>query len=264
MRVTDFIECDWGQGIPTAIRYGDIHGINFGIETADRHSFFTLAPERHGARITEDHAARNGPELGERCLTVDMAEGNWAAVIMSRLRERSLTLSASLTTLSPSLFQDFVVRAVFSSDSFTSASIGGEDFDHTGSNIYHQHPVRTAMLSGPSARVSFQVTEAIAGSAFEQVLYVRDAPEGWVVHARLIPKAPYARIWVRWFNRFARLSLPDWASRSLLSVPGLKARLWYAAERGGRGAFQLQASGLASLNAGERIALSMEMNFERS
>ena len=79
------------------------------------------------------------------------------------------------------------------------------------------------------------------------------------MHARLIPKMPYALLWVRWFNRFARISLPGWASRILLSVPGLKSRLWYAAERGGRNVLQLQASGLARLDAGEHVALAMEM-----
>ncbi len=264
MRVTDFIECDWEYGVPTAIRCGGMRGTGFGIETADRHSFFTLAPERHGARIIEDRALKNGPEAGERHLTVEMAEGRWSTVLTSRLRGRSLTLSASLTTLSPSLFQDFVVRAVFSAESFTVAAIAGERFEHTGSNIYHQHPVRHATLSGSNGKLEIRVTESETLSAFEQVLYIRDAPEGWVVHARLIPKPPYALLWVRWFNRFARLSLPDWASRALLSVPGLKSRLWYAAERGGRNALQLQASGLARLNSEERIALSMEMTFERS
>tara|TARA_E500000318_G_scaffold75188_2_gene69786 strand:- start:14282 stop:15076 length:795 start_codon:yes stop_codon:yes gene_type:complete len=264
MRVTDLIECDWEYGVPAALRCGGMRGTGFGIETADRHSFFTLAPERHGARIIEDRALRNGPEAGERHLTVAMAEGRWSAVITSQLHERGLTLGASLTTLSPSFFQDFVVRAVFSAGSFTSASISGEHFEHTGSNIYHQHPVRQAALSGPAGAVEIRVSDTVAGPAFQQVLYVRDAPEGWVVHARLIPKPPYALLWVRWFNRVARLSLPDWASRALLSVPGLKSRLWYAAERGGRDALQLQASGLAHLNSEERIALSMEMTFERS
>ncbi len=262
--MTDFIECDWEYGVPAAIRCGGMHGIDFGIETADRHSFFTLAPERHGARIIEDRALKSGPETGERNLTVAMAEGRWSAVIISELHERGLTLGASLTTLSASLFQDFVVRAVFSSESFTEAAIGGEHFQHTDSNVYHQHPARHAMLSGPAGKIEIRVTEYIALSAFEQVLYIRDAPEGWVVHARLIPKPPYALLWVRWFNRFARLSLPDWASRALLSVPGLKSHLWYAAERGGRDALQLQASGLAHLNSEERIALTMEMTFERS
>lgn len=268
MRVKDFIErdweCDWEYGVPAAIRCGGMRGIDFGIETADRHSFFTLAPERHDARIIEDRALKNGPEAGERNLIVAMAEGRWSAVITSKFHERALTLGASLTTLSPSLFQDFVVRAVFSTESFTTASIGGEHFEHTGSNIYHQHPVRQATLSGPAGTTHFRVTETVAGPAFQQVLYVRDAPEGWVVHARLIPKPPYALLWVRWFNRFARLSLSDRASRVLLSIPGLRSRLWYAAERGGRDALQLQASGLARLNSEERIALTMEMSFERS
>lgn len=266
MCVTDLIEydweCDWEHGVPAAIRCGGIRGTDFGIETADRHSFFTLAPERHGTRITEDRALTNGPGSGERRLTVEMAEGRWSTVITSSLHKRGLALSASLTTLSPSLFQDFVVRAVFSGDSFTEASIGGEHFQHTGSNIYHQHPVRHAALSGPAGKLDIQVTESVPGPAFEQVLYVRDAPEGWVVHARLIPKMPYALLWVRWFNRFARLSLPDWASRVLLSVPGLKSRIWYAAERGGRNVLQLQASGLARLDAGEHVALAMEMTLE--
>lgn len=258
------MECNWEDGIPATILCGGIRGTEFGIETADRHSFFTLAPECHGARVTDDRTLMNGPADGERHLTVEMAEGRWDAVIATRLRKQGLTLSASLTTLSASLFQDFVVRAVFSAESFAEAAIGEARFRHTGSNIYHQYPVRHAALSGLAGRAEIRVTGAVTGSAFEQVLYVRDAPEGWVVHARLIPAPPYAHLWVRWFNRYFRLSLPDPASRALLSIPVLKSRLWYAAERGGRDALQLQASGLARLQASERIALSMEMNFERS
>ena len=258
------MECNWERGIPATIMYGGMRGTEFGIETADRHSFFTLAPECHGARVTDDRILVNGPSAGERHLTVEMAEGCWEAVIATSLREQRLTLSASLTTLSASLFQDFVVRAVFSAESFAEAAIGEVQFRHTGSNIYHQYPVRRATLSGPAGRAEIRVADAIAGPAFEQVLYVRDAPEGWVVHARLVPKPPYARLWIRWFNRFFRLSLPDWASRGLLSIPALKSRLWYAAERGGRDALQLQASGLAQLQAGEHVALSMEIDFART
>jgi len=256
------MECDWVEGLPATIRAGAIVGTAFGIETADRHSFFTFAPERFGARIIDNHAPFIGPETGERKLSVEMAEGAWEATVTSGISPHRLALKASLTTLSPSLFQDFVLRAVFSTASFAEAEIGGERFGHRGRDFYHQHPVRQAKLSGPHGTLTVRVTEAVTGPWFEQVLYVRDAPEGWVVHARLLPKAPYARLWIRWVNRFFRLSLPDNASRALLALPGLRRALWYAAERGGGGALQLQASGLAGVPGGETLALAMELNFD--
>lgn len=257
------MDCDWDKGMLTVLRAGAMHGTAFGIETADRHSFFTFAPERCGVRFLEDVALLNGPDKGERRVAVEMAEGQWNARLLSECRERSLLLSASLTTVSPSLFQDFVLRAVFSRNSFVEAEIGSERFGHRESNVYHQHPVRSASLSGPAGRAVIRVTEARHGAAFGQVLYIRDAPEGWVVHARLIPAPPYAKIWVRWFNRIARISFSDWASRLLLKIPGLADRLWYAAERGGAGALQLQASGLAGLPPETTLSLSMEIEFEQ-
>lgn len=256
------MECDWVEGLPAAIRIGAIEGTAFGIETADRHSFFTLAPERSGARITDDQAPFIGPETGERRLSVEMAEGAWEATITSDIGPQRLALKASLTTLSPSLFQDFVLRAVFSRGSFADAEIGGERFGHEDRNIYHQFPVRQARLSGPHGALAIRVTEAVTDPWFEQVLYVRDAPEGWVVHARLLPKPPYALLWIRWFNRFFRLSLPDGMSRALLALPGVGQALWYAAERGGADALQLQASGLAGVPAEETITLAMELEFD--
>ncbi|WP_420403093.1 hypothetical protein [Nisaea sp.] len=256
------MECDWVEGIPAAVRIGAIEGTAFGIETADRHSFFTFAPERYGARIIDDHAPLIGPETGERRISVEMAEGAWNATVGSAVSPRRLAFRASLTTLSPSLFQDFVLRAVFSAGSFAEAEIGGERFGHEGRDIYHQHPVRSARLSGQHGTLTVRVTEAATGPWFEQVLYVRDSPEGWVVHARLLPKAPYAQLWIRWFNRFFRLSLPDAASHALLALPGVGRALWYAAERGGAGALQLQASGLAGVPEGETLTLAMELDFD--
>ncbi|UUX52044.1 hypothetical protein NUH88_10150 [Nisaea acidiphila] len=258
----DLMECDWDQGIPAALRIGRIEGTAFGIETADRHSFFTLAPERFGARIIDDRAVLIGPENGQRDLTVEMAEGSWTASIASTVGPSRLSLAASLTTLSPSFFQDFVLRAVFSASSFHEAEIGGERFAHENRNLYHQHAVREAKLSGPNGTLTVRVTGAAARSWFDQWLYVRDAPEGWVVHARLLPREPYARLWVRWFNRFGRISLPDAASRAVLAVPYFREKLWYAAERGGAGALQLQASGLAGVPAEETLSLAMELDFD--
>lgn len=259
---TDVMECDWDRGFPAAIRIGAIAGTAFGIETADRHSFFTLAPERFGARILSDSAPNLDPETGERRLSVEMAEGKWDAILTASPGPRHLTLAASLTTLSPSLFQDFVLRAVFSRDSFTEAEIGGTRFAHADHNLYHQFAVDNARLSGPGGTATIQVSEAATGPWFDQLLYVRDAPEGWVIHARLLPKPPYAKLWVRWFNRFARFSLPDALSHALLSVPGVRRRLWYAAERGDAHALQLQASGLAGVPAGETLSLAMEISFD--
>jgi hypothetical protein len=262
MHEAERMACDGVEGLTAAIRIGAIEGTAFGIETADRHSFFTFAPERYGARIIDDHAPLIGPETGERRLSVEMAEGAWEAKVTSAVSPQQLALKASLTTLSPSLFQDFVLRAVFSRDSFVEAEIGGERFGHEGRDLYHQYPVQRARLTGPHGTVTIRVTEAATGPWFEQLLYVRDAPEGWVVHARLLPKPPYAQLWIRWFTRFFRLSLPDGASRTLLALPGIGRTLWYAAERGGAGTLQLQASGLAGVPAEETLALAMELDFD--
>lgn len=256
------MECDWDQGVPAALRIGAIEGTAFGIETADRHSFFTLAPERFGARIINDRAVLIGPENGRRDLTVEMAEGSWTASVTSTVGPGRLSLAASLTTLSPSLFQDFVLRAVFSTSSFTEAEIGGERFGHRNRDLSRQYEVREAVLRGPNGSATIRVTGAAARSWFNQWLYVRDSPEGWVVHARLLPKEPYALLWVRWFNRFCRISLPDGASRAILSLPGAREKLWYAAERGGAGALQLQASGLAGVPAEETLSLAMDIDFD--
>lgn len=253
----------WEHGIPASMTVGAVEAVSFGMETADRHSFFTFERARFGCSVLDDTEVRDGHDgIGERRLDVAMAEGRWQACLKSRADGSRLDLAATLTTLSPSLFQDFVVRAVFSRGSFAEAAIGGERFRHEGRNRYHQHAVDEASLSGPGGRARLRLAGVETAGVFAPVLYVRDAPEGWVVHARLLPTPPYALLWVRWHNRLARLSLPASASAAVLALPWLRDKLWYAAERGGADALQLQASGLARLEAGQHIALSLEIDVD--
>jgi hypothetical protein len=77
----------------------------------------------------------------------------------------------------------------------------------------------------------------------------------------MIPVEPYALYWIRWANRFFRLSLGSAISAILLKLPPLKRMLWYLGERTG-GKPNLQAQGLARLTKGEVLMLEVQVDVQ--
>lgn len=250
------MQIEFEQGLVKRLACGGIRGGDWGAETADRKSFFTLT-ERHRGCEYETRCCTAVEHGFRRQVETRMAEGRWALDIETRVQEKKISIKQSLTCIEASVFQDFVVRFKFSKASFSSGSINGRTIHHANTNIWYQYPVNVATLSGPNGTVTIRVGHCETAGKFRQVLYIRDEPASWIVHARFIPLEPSDLYWIRWGNRFFNWSLSDAMSRRVLRIRWLKKMLWYLAERrGGRPA--LQAQGLAVLDTGTRISIAAE------
>lgn len=247
---------EWDNGLVKRITDGGLRGGDWGAETADRSSFFTLTGRPYGCRIRAEECAKI-PDGFVRRVEVEMAEGCWALEVEVTRQGATISVRQTLDCLEDSVFQDFVVRFRFDGDSFEQARIAGRTLAHENRNLWHQYPVQDVWLTGRHGAARIRACSSVTAGKFQQMAYVRDEPGSWIVHMRLIPSGPPDLYWIRWANRWFTLSVGDRWSRRLLAHRWIKDPLWYLSERrGGRPA--LQAQGLAVLGRGERIALSAE------
>lgn len=250
------MQIEFERGLVKRLVCGGINGGDWGAETADRKSFFTLT-ERHRGCEHETQSCLPMEHGFRRRVEARMGEGHWAMDIETRVQDNKISIKQSLTCIEASVFQDFVVRFKFDKASFEEGRIGGRSIRHANTNIWNQYPVNVATLSGPNGTVTIRVGHCETAGKFRQELYIRDEPASWIVHARFIPLEPSDLYWIRWGNRFFNWSLGDAASRRILRLRWLKNMLWYLAERrGGRPA--LQAQGLVVLDPGVRISIDAE------
>jgi hypothetical protein len=255
------LQVQWHKGLIDSIRAYGIEGERWGVETADRLSFFTLTELLRGCEIISDH---HSVERDRACRWVEvrMREGHWRVGISTTIRQECVNYEAELVCKDVSLFQDFVLRLTFERSSVRYAKIADQVVRHEDTNVWHQYAVDQAWLYSDSgfAEVKVDTSATETAGRFQQVLYVRDQPGLWVVHARLIPIEPADVYWVRWINRLFCVSLNHQQSTWLLQNPWIKRNLWYLSERRG-GRPQLQASGLARVDVGQRLRLRLTCRF---
>lgn len=254
------MQIEFERGLVKSLVCGGIRGGDWGAETADRKSFFTLT-ERHRGCEYETTSCIPVEHGFLRRVETRMGEGRWAIDIETHVLDRIVAIKQSLTCLDSSVFQDFVVRFKFSKESFATGRIGGRTIRHANTNIWYQYPVSEATLLGPNGTATIRVRHCETAGKFRQELYIRDEPASWIVHVRFIPLEPSDLYWVRWGNRFFNWSLSDTTSRRILRARWIKNALWYLAERrGGRPA--LQAQGLAVLDPGTTISIEAECEIQ--
>ena len=209
------MDIKWENGCLKSIQVNGIKGINWGIETADRKSFFTLDGHYRGCTILNMEEILTSGGYRQR-LETEMAEGHWIAERDQRIKPNQIHIDQTLEVVKDSVLVDFVVRFKFVKNSFTKAVINGRVITHSNRNIWHQHPVKEALLTGAYGTVSICVSSCETSGKFYQVLYVRDEPGSWIIHARLLPSEPCDIYWIRWANRFFTFSLNDKWSRMIL------------------------------------------------
>jgi hypothetical protein len=249
------LRVEWQDGLIKRFVQSGITGFDWGPETADRGSFFSLTEKAANCRI-EAQSGTALPNGHVRRVEVAMSEGRWIMDIETVRHAGRIRITQRLRCLERSVFQDFVIRFKFTQSSFTSGRINKSTVRHENRNIWHQHEVTEASLLGASATVRLNARGIDAGK-FRVCMYLRDEPGSWIAHARLIPVEPCDLYWIRWANRFGTLSLSDAWSRRVLRRRWLKRKLWHLSERrGGRPA--LQAQGLAVLGPGECFGLQAE------
>ena len=213
----------------------DVEGKNvifpWGVETADSHSFFSLE-EGVGWRYQEmrrfQKVSTTEVETKRR---VKMREGYWQLHLKERLVGGNTVIRNShLRCLEESFFMDFVLRFRFKKTAFTQATIADQIFFHQNTNIYRQYPVDCATLEGPKLVATIAIKQFQAPPGFAPYLYVRDAPDEWVVHARMLPQTGQKTV-IKLCNSWARTRpLPQWLSDLILAIPQVKKALWYRCE----------------------------------
>jgi hypothetical protein len=255
------MEAEWENGLIKRLVLDQLKGDDWGAETADRRSFFTLTGRPYGCRIRPLACIPIENGFVKRLETV-MAEGRWQMEIQASLDNGTVRIHQTIECLEDSIFQDFVVRFRFDRSSFDRGLIAGRIIPHADRNVWHQYPVREAVLTGPHGTVRVRALQAVTVGKFEQMMYVRDEPGSWIVHVRLIPSDPPDLYWIRWAHRFGTWSINDPWSRRFLRSARVKRALWYLSERRG-GRPQLQAQGLAMLRRGQRIAIQAECELWR-
>lgn len=250
------LQIEWHDGLVKQVASGNITGDQWGPETADRGSFFTLTDLPRGCRVKPISLSSIPGGFTKRVET-EMAEGHWFLDLTVRHEGSKIRVQQDLSCLADSVFQDFVVRFKFHRNSFEIATINGHCIEHRNRNIWHQYAARNAVLRGPHGTAQVSSRNSMTCGKFISCIYVRDEPGFWIVHVRLIPSEPCDLYWIRWANRFFTVSLGDYWSRQILHWEWLKRKLWYLAERkGGRPA--LQAQGLTRLARGQKIGLEAE------
>ncbi len=251
------IEVDVQDGLPSRVLYaGQEIGPAWGCETADTGGFFSFDQQVARCSLREISVGEaNGWHHREVEVVLPHARFNLRHEMS--IEKDQILRRQSLRTLAPSVLQDFVCRFVLWKNIFARAEISGKSFHHRNSNIWHQYPVGSATLFGDRLAVTVETLQWEGDAHFLRFAYVRDEPSGcWIVHVRLLP-AREDLLWLRWDTRFGRLiDLQGRVARALLSLPPLKRRLWYMAERRG-GRPQLQAQPLAVLPEGTRISMEV-------
>ena len=193
----------------------------WGIETADSYAFFSLEDGLgYRYKVLEQEKKTTDNRFYQR-IVVEMREGKWELI----------RRKATLTCLEDSVAMDFVMRFRFRKKFFEKALIAGEIFSHKNTNIYYQYPVKEAALIGDTYSVKIEAEKAECSEKMRPHMYVRDAENEWVVHARMLPSTADKQV-IKLCNPWAlSYPLPQFISKPILSIPFIKKELWYRGER---------------------------------
>lgn len=141
------LEIEWQDGLVKRVASGNITGSQWGPETADRGSFFTLTDLPRSSRV-KAISLSTIPDGFTKRVETEMAEGHWFLDLTVRHGGSKIRVQQELSCLEDSVFQDFVVRFRFHRNSFETATINGHNIEYKNCNIWHQYIANKAVLNG--------------------------------------------------------------------------------------------------------------------
>jgi len=198
--------------------------VALGLELSDSRSFFSLGGPSQYVNIKS--VKDNG---GGKTLHIELTDGAGELAINDQSKPASITRTHAFKPTKDTLLLDLVSRYVFPKNTFTNALIAGNDISHQNENIYYQFFAKEVILEGQTA-ARIAIKDIDTANVMEPVMYVRDEPNRWVVHIRLLPKDE-SRVVVKlnyaWYNR----ALPKPMSNLLWSIKPLRTKLLYRGER---------------------------------
>jgi hypothetical protein len=256
------LKVEFRKGLPYNITFlGQNVGTLWGIETSDRHSFFTLTEKGNNFNIISDIISKLSPSSYSRTIEVKMGEGHWNININTYVHENKIVIKTKLLALEESNFQDFVHRYRFSQHSFDYGLIDNKKILFNNSNIWNQYKVNSVELVNNSFKVTINTVSYTTKGYFTPEMYIRDEPGGqWIVHSRFIPRDPKI-FWIKWDTRIGRiLNIKGAIAKLLLKTKFLKYIFWYRAEKTG-GRPNIMGLGLAKIKKDDVIKLHTECVF---
>lgn len=227
----------------------------WGFETADSYSFFSQETGGFRNKILKKEVNVSA-SLNQSRYEVEMAEGKWDLEIDEKIEGQKIFRRHRITLLEDSFLMDYVSRFRFKKKYFNTAVIGGREIKHRKTNLYHQYPVKEALLCGDQFEAKIKVNSSLNTDKFRQYLYVRDYEDVWVVHARLLPDnwdKEVIKICRKWYNK----AIPQKISDLLLKSKQIRNYLWYRGETREPN-FPVNAFPMVKLSAGTIIELSTE------
>ena len=194
----------------------------WGIEFADSSSFYS-SESGIGLRYTENLIGT------KKC--INLTSGKFLLDSNTTVTASEVNRSICATAQTDAELMDFVLRYRFKKDSVTKMEIAGNPIHHTGSNIYHQYKtdrIKVYFSNGREGSITLQ--SATVPKGMQQVMYVRDQRNEWVVHIRFIP-VQYDKEVIKVCTSWARTKpLPQFLSKIILSNDKIKKYLWYKTE----------------------------------
>lgn len=230
-------------------QFGDITFGPWGLECSDRHAFVTLTDTPRNVQRSE-----NIWMLSAGRLQIDYAT--------QQSETNTLHLQVRFHALDEILLQDGVLRMVFDKTAIKHGVIDNKTILHTDSDKYRLHQTNTVRLVGQNhATITVTLDHADGAGRFDPYLYLRDRADQWIIHARLLPRAPADQVWLRWANRFFTISVPDRLARLLWRITLAQKALWRLRERMGRNWPEIQAVPLNRLKRGQSLTLEVTCHF---
>jgi hypothetical protein len=169
-------------------------------------------------------------------------------LLESSCRELSLNFTDDVELM------DIVQRFVLNKDDVDYISIGDKQIYHKRHNFYHQFPAENVTIHFKDGH-SFEFIPKIECSVegMEPLVYVRDEPNKWIFHIRLLSTTPSKYITkgcMRFFNR----PFPSWI-QNVFSFFGLQKPTLYLRERVSQ-RIPFQTNGSSLIKKGTTISIS--------
>lgn len=225
MRITS----DTTKGFFKTLRVAGQNCINpWGIEAADSASAFRWSEKP--LRLKQNFTPRKQSESeSQGDIDVIASEGEWHITYDETMSENVITRTHSLEAVTDTYLLDFVSRYRFKKKWFDSAKINRMDITKPLPFAYYQFRTKQAELFGQlTARVN--VIDVNNAGLFDQVMYVMEKKDEWVIHARLLPKKAsryILKLCTPWFNK----AVPDILARPFIRIEWIRDYLLYRGER---------------------------------
>lgn len=240
--------------------------VETGIEFADSKLFFTLFEKHRRVTVFETIKKTENEFIGKAELK---PQNKFDISKNIEIKENVLTQKQTIKTIQNGELLDFVSRFVFPKKIFTTALINNKKIKHAGLNIYHQYPVDHVRMKGDN--ISLDIYASVTKTPeWKQFAYVRDEPDSWVVHVRLLPvrkTRTIIKLNTRWYNKRIH-ALPE--RMILLLFPnrllykGERKRAWNTMEKVLYWLLPLSAYKIGKLPKGKKLTIETTLKISLS